>query len=824
MSVQLTLSSKLLRIFLLFLMVFLFLLLAKPAFAFTPNDPYFIDQWHLGRINMSRAWDIVGNSSSVTIAIIDSGVDIAHPDLIGNLWTNTNEVPGDNLDNDNNGYIDDIHGWNFTNNNNNPQDTDGHGTAVAGVVAAATNNALGVAGVSFNSKIMVLKVSTSLQISDAIKYAVDNGAKVISASFLIAATGPLEIGVAYAQLHNVLIVAAAGNNNSDSPLYPAAYSITYNNVISVGGTTTDDTKLPESNYGYWVDVAAPAINILTTRANLPTTTGSCSAYSDTNYATCYLTSYSAPQAAGLAALLIVQDSTRTPSAVRDLIRNSADPVPGTGLGLGTYWQYGRINACKAVGGTNCDITSGLIGNWKMNEAAWNGTAGEVKDASGNNNGTALYGSAIAGGSGGNNVGGLDGVNDRVNVPITNMSRFNLTDLTMSAWVRRGATSNYGSIVAKTKIGSPILGWDLDLGICQSGVGNCSTNNNNLFFQATGLNISFSTGTITDTNNWHHVAVTKQGSTVTFYIDGQPSGTTSRPGVLANNLNEIQIGTDNSHTYNSRAFFNGLTDDVRIYNRALAGTEVTTLYNQTTPPAAPFLPNDSLLGRWKMDETSGITVADSSTNAITGTAKDYKPNNADGNTPPPIVVGMIGNARKFDGTDDYINSLIPDTTIFQYLREITLSAWIKRTDFTNYGSIIAKVDLSNLVLGRDFNLGICKSGIEDCSTNNDKLFFRGTSFSPATIFSTGTIPNTTSWHHVAVTKQDSTVTFYINGQPAGTTTQSGFLYNNQNQIQIGTHTTPAVNPAAFFKGRIDDVRIFNRALTSTEISQIYDLAW
>ncbi|MCX7858362.1 MAG: S8 family serine peptidase, partial [Deltaproteobacteria bacterium] len=217
--------------------------IAKPQYI--PNDTYFSSQWHLSKIQAPEGWDISKGSENVIIAIADTGVNTNHPDLAPKL------VPGYNC------YAE----------NTDVTDTHGHGTAVAGVAGAVCDNAQGVAGVACKNLIMPLKIAnpngyaTYGDMAQAIVYAADNGAKIVNISF--AGTGfsyTLQSAIDYAWGRGVIVVAAAGNSNSSTPMYPAALK----NVIAVGGTAKDDTKASFSSYGDWVDISAPAVSIYTT--------------------------------------------------------------------------------------------------------------------------------------------------------------------------------------------------------------------------------------------------------------------------------------------------------------------------------------------------------------------------------------------------------------------------------------------------------------------------------------------------------------------------------------------------------------------------------
>jgi len=221
-------------------------------------------------IDAPEAWDITTDCDRIVIAVIDSGIDYNHPDLVQNIWRNSNEIPGNGYDDDRNGFVDDIRGWDFYANDNNPIDSNGHGTHVAAIIAARANDEIGVAGVCWKAQIMPLRVGgpflTVADTSKAIEYAVANGAKVINASY----GGPIYNAAEYnaislANSAGILFVAAAGNsdpgtNNDSTPQYPSGYALP--NIISVAATDQDDKLADFSNYGpASVDVAAPGVNI-----------------------------------------------------------------------------------------------------------------------------------------------------------------------------------------------------------------------------------------------------------------------------------------------------------------------------------------------------------------------------------------------------------------------------------------------------------------------------------------------------------------------------------------------------------------------------------
>jgi subtilisin family serine protease len=258
--------------------------------ATTPNDPGYSSLWGLHNTGQSvngttgaadadidapEAWDITTGSSSVIVAVLDSGVDYNHPDISGNIWRNAREIASNGTDDDGNGYIDDIRGWDFVDNDNAPMDSNQHGTHVAGTIGAIGNNGIGITGVAWTTKIMPVRVMDSLgsgttaDIASGIDYAVANGARIINMSVGGApgdATDPaIMAAIGDANSAGVLLVVAAGNdtNNNDAAgkhVYPSDY--TNANIVSVAATTQNDALASFSNYGaVSVDVGAPGTNI-----------------------------------------------------------------------------------------------------------------------------------------------------------------------------------------------------------------------------------------------------------------------------------------------------------------------------------------------------------------------------------------------------------------------------------------------------------------------------------------------------------------------------------------------------------------------------------
>jgi subtilisin family serine protease len=348
-----------------------------------PNDVYYPVQWALNNVGQNypisgnltssgtadadidapEGWDVFTGEDDVIVAVVDTGVDYNHSDLVANLWLNQVEATGTaGVDDDGNGYIDDIYGYDFINNDSNPLDDNGHGTHCSGIIAAQANNSMDIAGLCQNAQIMGLKFlgsngsGTTDDAVNAFYYAVANGADVVSNSW--GGGGYLQSmqdAINYAYSQGVIMIASAGNNNSSSTYYPACYE----NMISVASTDSDDIKASTSSYGGWVDISAPGVDILSLRAEgTDMYLGSVGyipgdrfiPYGDPD-ATMYIasgTSMACPYAAGLAAMVVSQHSGWSNSMVTGQIVGTTDDIDPLNPGYSGLLGSGRINAYNAM--------------------------------------------------------------------------------------------------------------------------------------------------------------------------------------------------------------------------------------------------------------------------------------------------------------------------------------------------------------------------------------------------------------------------------------------------------------------------------------------
>ncbi len=313
-------------------------LLAGPNFQIklknTPNDPQYNSLYAMNKINAPAAWEITTGSSDVVVGVIDTGIDYTHPDLQENIWTNSGEIAGNNIDDDNNGYVDDVHGYDFHNNDGNPSDDNGHGTHVAGTIGGRGNNGVGVVGVNWNVKMMALKflsASGSGYLSNAIRgiyYATQNGAVITNNSWGGGGfSQTMYDAIVDAANNNVLFVAASGNSgvNADSiPMYPAAYNVS--NIVSVAATDQNNQLTYFSNYGATsVDLAAPGYQIIST-------------YPGGGYAALSGTSMASPHVAGAAALVKAAHPEYTMTQLQDSLLGNIEPLAS----LNGYMTTGGI--------------------------------------------------------------------------------------------------------------------------------------------------------------------------------------------------------------------------------------------------------------------------------------------------------------------------------------------------------------------------------------------------------------------------------------------------------------------------------------------------
>ena len=303
----------------------------------TPNDELFPSQWNLqqDKLDCEVAWDAV-TTETVIVSVIDTGAQLTHLDLKDNLWVNPGEIANNGKDDDHNGYIDDVNGWDFWYGDDEPFDENGHGTHVSGIIGARGDNDLDVTGICWKAMVQPVQVlkkdasGTYASIAQGVVYAADNGASVVNLS----CGGPdydpgLEAAIAYGAGLDVVQVAAAGNTASDELFYPAAYD----GVISVMASDPNDKRPAWSTYGDWCDLIAPGDGVysLWTKDKTNILSG---------------TSQASPHVAGVAALIRSMNAQLDRVDVEAVILTSCDDLGAPGKD--STFQWGRLNARKAI--------------------------------------------------------------------------------------------------------------------------------------------------------------------------------------------------------------------------------------------------------------------------------------------------------------------------------------------------------------------------------------------------------------------------------------------------------------------------------------------
>ena len=326
-----------------------------------PNDPYFRSYGSWGQPHADlygvhitaspRAWD-ASRGDHVVVAVVDTGLDWEHDDIDDNVWTNPGEIAGNGIDDEGNGFVDDVRGWDFVHWDNAPWDGHGHGTHVSGTVAAEGNNGIGIVGIAPRARIMPLKGLSdggggwASDLASAIYYAARNGADVVNCSW----GGPgssavVEDAVRYAHSRGALVVVAAGNSNFDVLGYTPA-SVT--EAVTVAASDPQDRKADFSNWGLGVDVTAPGTGILSLRARNTDMYRDGQHIVGLDYYWANGTSMAAPHVAGAAALLIALEPAMPNETIRDKIAFRADEIRESNAGDEGRLGGGRLNAWRAV--------------------------------------------------------------------------------------------------------------------------------------------------------------------------------------------------------------------------------------------------------------------------------------------------------------------------------------------------------------------------------------------------------------------------------------------------------------------------------------------
>lgn len=323
------------------------------------NDPDFSKQWNLHDptvldasvtpdIQALAAWDVTTGTSDTIVAVLDTGVDLDHPDLTSKIWTNPGEIPSNGRDDDGNGKVDDVNGWDFVDADNRPDDPTGWGTFMAGIAGAASNNEIGVASVAWNAPILPVRILTRDELGIAtasvenivngISYAVNNGARIIHLGFYIEADrlgpGPralLEEAINAAAGQGAVLIAPVGDLGLSNN--PMVYPATFDAVLGVTATDRSMERLSTTGHGLYVDIAAPGVQLY-------------GPVVDGQYDFAGGTEFAAAHVAGTAALIWAVNPSLSPRQVRDFIRQSADDLGP--VGLDEFYGFGLLNTALAL--------------------------------------------------------------------------------------------------------------------------------------------------------------------------------------------------------------------------------------------------------------------------------------------------------------------------------------------------------------------------------------------------------------------------------------------------------------------------------------------
>jgi subtilisin family serine protease len=731
-----------------------------------PDDPDFRRQWHLRSIGQwsgyqdadvdgPEAWNVETGTGSVIVAVMDGGIDYTHEDLAANMWVNTGETPGNSLDDDSNGYVDDVHGYDFFDPDGDPEpEGDPHGTECAGVIAAVGDNATGITGVSWNSKIMAIR---GLALVEEVQYAVDNGARVISTSI---GWEPYQVGpellemltdaADYALENEVLIFAAAGNCNSlgcsrEDIAYPAA--VEHDGIVAVAATGEHDELADLSRYDEeLVDLAAPGHAIWTT---LP----------GDAYGADSGTSFATPIVAGAAALLLESEPTLTAAQVRARILDNVDELPSL---AGKTVTGGRLNVARTLGASPATIDPAL--------APYDGNHASVE---------------------------FDGSDDRIDLATltTIFGGSSPTELTMSVWVKMlEAPPSYGGVVAAT---SNALATD--------GLGFSWVPGPRMAFYVDGiLNRVETPANFVKPDVWNHLVATYDGGLgsdhLKLFVNGELVDEEDEAGPLSLPSVALEIGRLKAYTGSGNQLnVNARVDDVAIWSVPLSAAEVKALYNRggvtdLVRLGGAYASAESLLGYWRLgDETDSGTTRDvTERGAATAVNMVADPSSAD------VPVRFASNRSvTFDGADAHATGPDADALLGSSTGEFTASFWMKASS--------APASWDTLIQGMGISDGF---GVFFHSATSIRAWVGGLAGNHAT----ATL-NPLVWNHVALTFDSAlgsgNVRLFVNGTLAATANRSSAMALAATPIDVA----PATDVT------IDEIAIWTTALTDAEVAEL-----
>jgi len=751
------------------------------ALDFTPNDTYYSSQqWGPQDIYAPAAWDTTMGSSSVIIAIVDSGIDYNHPDLMANVWTNS---------------TDGTHGYNFVSSNKNPLDDNGHGTHCSGIAAAVINNGVGIAGIS-QSSIMAVKVLDSggsgsmSNVANGITWATDHGANIISLS--LGGTSDLTTvrnAVSYAYSHNVLLVAAAGNQNGRAVLYPARYD----QVIAVSALNQGDTLASYSSTGSQVELAASGTSIIST-------------YSGGGYATMSGTSMACPHVSGVAALVLAVNPSLSNINLRNILDTTAVDLGPAGRDYS--YGYGKVNTAAAVqsvlstiqftasvmssdaSGTVLTIDSTDYTYAQLQSHTFSWAPGSTHTVTASDPVSADSGKRYRW-MGWTNGDGLSGVGPGTytvpassqTVTVNYKTQYYLTvnngghgTVGGADWYDAGtnaqATITPLTVPGSTGVQYVFTGWSG----AASGTGSPS---NNILMNDHETAIA----------NW------KTQYQVSFDVSPIGGGSITNPPSSPQWYDAGATGVSISATPSTGYTFSSWASDTASITFADVGIPSTTatIGSPGTITARVLAVMQNVL--YMPFTTAATPIPDTSNNDNEGT-----PHNG------VTWQSSYGGCYGFNGLDGYIQ--VSDSPSLSPTDQVTVECWIKYNAKGNVG-LVWKSGYNYLLYGPDGGSVsfICWDSSGSAST---------ASFSSDLIQVGG-------WYHVAgVLGSDHVARLYLNGQPVGSVGNAiAGIRDSPGDLFIGRRGDGVSD--CYFNGLLDEVRVYNRGLSAAEVQQDYTAA-
>ncbi|MCF6149238.1 MAG: S8 family serine peptidase [Candidatus Kuenenia sp.] len=813
----------------------------------SPNDPSFNDLWGLHNtgvfgtadadIDAPEAWDITTGNANIVVAVIDTGVDYTHEDLAANMWINPYEIAGNNIDDDGNGYIDDIYGIDTANKDSDPYDDNGHGTHCSGTIGAAGNNGIGIVGINWNIKIMACKFLDSggfgytTDAIECLEYILTHKMNGVNVKLTSNSWGGGEYSQALydaiqaTENEGMLFVAAAGNDGLDTdatPHYPSSYNL--NNIISVAATNNNDELSGFSNYGVTsVDLAAPGSNILST---IP---GNAYSYKSG-------TSMATPHVAGAVALVWDQNLSADYIAIKNLIMNTVDPLsplsaytiaggrlnvnnalscesgnlrmyisPGDGFEAdydANTSVFATLSECSTsiIGATVTVVTSEGVSFNLLDDGVLPDTAANDGIYSGNWT-PSLVGQltlTVEASYAGNTLTEFISGTVIKNYACNDETTYNWIDATtgVNTGIKDDDSSTeisigfdfefYGNTYNTVKVSSNgyLAFGDTDGSVWYNSIIPSSNIPNNIIApfwddlnpSKGGAIYYLLEGTSpnrTFTIEWHNIPHYSDIGQATFEV-------TLYEG--SNNIlfqyEEVSFG-DSDFDYGLSATVgiedaNGNIGKLYSYNSAAISNGLAIQFS---------VQEDSLYAYYTFDEGAGAIAGDSSGNGNDGTIMGGS----------AWTTGENGGGLGFNGVDTYVDIGDIDLT-----DAFSIAAWIK---ITSLGKL--------MILGKTFQT------YQFFVSPEGNIVFQRNSATPIN-YDAGLIPDT--WYHVAVTfDMTNGMSLFLNGNLVSTNGDISVTNENDLATKIGV---TGYAPKHFFFGTIDDVRIYRQALTSLEIQNLY----